>query len=113
MNGFKLRHARRHARRLGGLLAGLGALVTMLVVTGTAALAMVEPPDVGGQADPPPPPAPVIGGMPGWQITLIAVGAALAAAVLAVLADRARSARRRQNGGPAARSVADRVFEVR
>ena len=36
----------------------------------------------------------VTGGMPGWQITLIAVGAALAAAVLAVLADRARAARR-------------------
>ncbi len=33
--------------------------------------------------------------MPGWEITLIAVGAALVAAVLAVLADRARSARRR------------------
>jgi len=32
--------------------------------------------------------------MPGWQITLIAAGAALAAAVLAVLLDRARAARR-------------------
>ena len=34
------------------------------------------------------------GGMPGWQITLIAVGAALIAAVLAVLLDRAWSARK-------------------
>ena len=34
------------------------------------------------------------GGMPGWQITLIAVGAALAAAVLAVLLDRAWAARK-------------------
>jgi hypothetical protein len=33
-------------------------------------------------------------GMPGWQITLIAIGAALAAAVVAVLLDRARAARR-------------------
>ena len=33
-------------------------------------------------------------GMPGWQITLIAVSAALLAAVVAVLADRARAARR-------------------
>jgi len=33
------------------------------------------------------------GGMPGWQITLIAVGAALAGAILAVLLDRARAAR--------------------
>jgi len=32
------------------------------------------------------------GGMPGWQITLIAVGAALAAAILAVLLDRAWAA---------------------
>ena len=34
------------------------------------------------------------GGMPGWQITLIAVGAALAGAVLAVLLDHARAARK-------------------
>ena len=37
----------------------------------------------------------VAGGMPGWQIALIAVGAALLAAALAVLADRALAARRR------------------
>ena len=36
----------------------------------------------------------VVGGMPGWQIALIAVGAALLAAAVAVLADRARAARR-------------------
>jgi hypothetical protein len=34
------------------------------------------------------------GGMPGWQITLIAAGAALAGAALAVLLDRARAARK-------------------
>lgn len=34
------------------------------------------------------------GGMPGWQITLIAVGAALLTAILAVIADRIRAARR-------------------
>jgi hypothetical protein len=34
------------------------------------------------------------GGMPGWQITLIAVGAALCAAVLAVLLDRVWAERR-------------------
>ena len=89
MNVFKL----RSARRLGGLLAGLGALVTMIVVTGAAAMAAQVPPSGGGFAQPPPL-APAAGGMPGWQITLIAVGAALVAAVGAVLADRARSARR-------------------
>ena len=34
------------------------------------------------------------GGMPGWQITLIAVGAALARAVVALLLDRTRAARK-------------------
>jgi hypothetical protein len=43
----------------------------------------------------------VIGGMPGWQITLIAAGAALLGAVLAVIADRARAAQRRQMAGAA------------
>jgi hypothetical protein len=33
-----------------------------------------------------------VGGMPGWQITLIAVGAALIAATLAMTATRARAA---------------------
>ena len=37
----------------------------------------------------------VVGGMPGWQITLIAIGAALLAATAAVLADRARAGRRK------------------
>ena len=35
----------------------------------------------------------VTGGMPGWQITLIAAAAAVLAAVAAVLLDRARTAR--------------------
>ena len=34
------------------------------------------------------------GGMPGWQITLIAVGAALAGAAMAILLDRAWAARK-------------------
>jgi hypothetical protein len=44
----------------------------------------------------PPPQVHVVvsGGMPGWQIALIAVGAALAAAVIAVMLDRSRAARR-------------------
>jgi len=111
MNVFKL----RRARTLGGLLAGLGALVTMLVVTGTAALAMVVPGTDGGGVDQPPPPplAPAAGGMPGWQITLIAVGAALVAAVLAVLADRTRSARRRPAVASAAGNVPAQVSKVR
>jgi hypothetical protein len=37
----------------------------------------------------------VAGGMPGWQIALIAAAAALVAATVAVLVNRARAARRR------------------
>jgi len=43
----------------------------------------------------------VTGGTPGWRIALIAAGAALLAAVLAVIADRARAAQRRQMAGAA------------
>ena len=108
MNVFKL----RRARWLGGLLAGLGALVTMLAITGTDALAaQVPPPAGGGTIQPPPALTPVAGGMPGWQIALIAVGAALVAAVLAVLADRARSTRKRS--AVAAGNVPAQVSGVR
>jgi hypothetical protein len=36
----------------------------------------------------------IVGGMPGWQIALIAIGAALVAAAATVLLDRARTTRR-------------------
>jgi hypothetical protein len=36
----------------------------------------------------------IVGGMPGWQIALIALAAALCAATMAVVLDRARAARR-------------------
>jgi len=39
------------------------------------------------------------GGIPGWQITLIAVAAALAAATAAVVLDRARPSRRPASTG--------------
>ena len=91
-------------RMIGGLTA---ALLTALVITGNAAMAttatatQVLPPfDDGGTVQPALAPV-VAGGMPGWQITLIAVGAALVAAALAVLADRAWSARRRLSVAPA------------
>ena len=55
-------------------------------------------PHYGPSAPPAQVPAPIhtvtAGGMPGWQITLIAVGAAVLAAILAVAADRARASRR-------------------
>ena len=92
----------RRIRRFATVLAGLAAA---LVASGaTPAFAMRPPvPGEGGVTTSPSgtiaPPAEVhtvaVGGMPGWQIALIAVGAALLAATVAVLLDRARTARRK------------------
>jgi hypothetical protein len=86
-----------HIRRVAAVLAGLaGALVAFAT---TPAFATVEPESGGGGgAVAPEHLTPVhglvAGGMPGWQITLIAVAAALLAATAAVLLDRALAARR-------------------
>jgi hypothetical protein len=87
----------RHIRRFAVVLAGLA----VAVLGATPAFARLEPDQGAGYVAPASVPAQVqvhtivAGGMPGWQIALIAVGAALLAAALAVLADRARAARRR------------------
>jgi hypothetical protein len=84
-------------RRLAGFVAGLATALLAAAIAAPAAFAMRVPPP-GGTTDSPPVVVHtrtlVEGGMPGWQIALIAVGAAVAAAVLAVLIDRARLARR-------------------
>jgi hypothetical protein len=87
-------------RRIAAVLAGLTATV---LASAPAAFAMQVPPpgELSGQPVKHAPVIPahahtvVVGGMPGWQITLIAAGAALFAAVLAVLLDRILAARRR------------------
>jgi hypothetical protein len=90
-----------HIRRLAVVLAGFAAAVLALAANAAAAFAWPDPPL--WRANPlhlPQPTTPAItrtvvtGGMPGWQIVLIAAGAALLAAVVAVRADRTRSARR-------------------
>jgi hypothetical protein len=85
-----------HIRRIAGVLAGLAAALVALGTT--PAFAMTEPYNGGGAAVPPQHLTPVhtviAGGMPGWQITLIAAGCALLAATVAVLLDRARATRR-------------------
>jgi hypothetical protein len=102
----------RHVRRLSAALAGLaGALLA--VAAPPAALARPGPPrpwqlqhqpvhslPPGWNKHPPLPAhiqAAATGGMPGWQVTLIAAAAVVLAAVLAVMVYRIRAARR----GPA------------
>jgi hypothetical protein len=95
----------RIATRQAGARLGRLATVLAAVISGLLASAAVVP---AAFARPVPDPgagyvAPasvlaqvrtiVAGGMPGWQIALIAVGAALVAAALAVLADRKLASR--------------------
>ena len=86
-------------RRLAAVLAGLGGAALASIIVAPAAFAVREPPPGGGGGAPaslaPDTVAVVAGGMPGWQIALIAVLAALVAAAVAVLADRPRTARRK------------------
>lgn len=97
----------RHIHRIAGVLAGLAGLAAALLASGAtpaSAKATPGPPQPYPGANLPPAQIPaqihtvtrtvVVGGMPGWQIALIAAAAALLAATVAVLVDRARSAHR-------------------
>ena len=84
----------RLIRRLAGVLAGLACSLVAFAAAAPASFAMVPHPGPAvGSVVPAPSVQVVAGGMPGWQITLIAIGAALAAATVAVLLDRARAVR--------------------
>jgi hypothetical protein len=85
-----------HLRRIFTAVATLAGAVLALAATPAAFAMQVPPPGEGSGIAPPPPPVRVIaeGGMPGWQITLIALAAALVTAVTAVLLDRARASRK-------------------
>lgn len=89
----------RRIRRTAGVLAGLACAWLGLAVAAPAAFAMPAPPSGGSGSVTTPAPVQVhtvvVGGMAGWQIALIAVGAALLAATIAVLLDRARAAGRK------------------
>ncbi len=94
------RTAAARLRRLAVALAAAtcGLLASALLIPAASARTTLLP-DPGGAATVPatPPPANlgvVPGGMAGWQIALIAIGAALVGATMAVLLDRARAARR-------------------
>ena len=88
------------AARLRRLIVAL-AIVTCGVLgwagaVPAASASIIPVPGDGPYGPAPAPAVPVIaaGGMPGWQITLIAVAAALAAAAAAVVLDRTRASRR-------------------
>jgi hypothetical protein len=111
----------RHIRRLAAALAALASALLAIAAAAPAAFAVGPPPPVGPNgyiipsAGPPirephpllppghfvgpvykvPVHTAVIGGMPGWQITLIAIGAALLAATVAVVVYRAWTTRRK------------------
>ena len=84
-----------HFRRISAAVLTLAGAVLALAAAPAAFAKPLPPPDCcdssGAQAQ-----VPVIsgGGMPGWQITLIAVVAALVAAAVAVLLDRTQAARK-------------------
>jgi hypothetical protein len=100
-------HRSRHWRATGQAGARMGRLATVLaaVISGllasaaaaTAAFANPVPVGDGGILPVAPAPATVqvisTGGMAGWQVALIAAGAALAAAAAAVFLDRKRAGR--------------------
>jgi hypothetical protein len=92
--------------RLGAVLVSLAIIAVSLASSASASTSMFPEPGSEGGTGPVTPapvtPAPVtevhtvvVGGMPGWQIALIAVVAALVAAIAAVLVERSRTARRR------------------
>ena len=113
-------HISTRSRRTVGLLTALGALLATFASTSAAALASVNVPlpdglapgvtggallNRGGIYDPVQtsttvPVVTVVGGMPGWQIALIAIGAALVTALVAVLAYRAWTTRRQPLPAP-------------
>ena len=96
MNRMHYCHHFRHVRRTAAVLGALAGSVLVVLTGATAAFAHPVPPP-GGPAGLVPPlrvHTVVAGGMPGWQIALIAIGAALFAAALAVIVDRVYTAHR-------------------
>ena len=95
------RTAARQARaRLGRLATALAAVISGLLASAAAATAAFATPVPGGDSGavpltPAPVTVPVSTGVAGWQVALIAIGAALAAAAAAVFLDRKLAGRRR------------------
>ena len=88
--------AARLRRITAALAAVTGALLAWAAAVPAASAAIIPVPGDGPYGPVPAATVRVIaaGGMPGWQITLIAVAAGLVAATAAVVLDRARASRR-------------------
>ena len=86
----------QHIRRFAAVLAGVACALLASAAPAVPSFAMVAPPAGASDVAPAGPVTATVvaGGMPGWQITLIALGAALLTATAAVFLDRARTARR-------------------
>jgi hypothetical protein len=80
-------------RRLAGVLAALTCALLAPVAIAPTAFAMNIPADFSGGHLSHGSTSPAVG-MAGWQITLIALGAALVAAVVTLVLDRVLTARR-------------------
>jgi hypothetical protein len=95
--------------RYAACLTAMLAAAVASALAAPAAFATIAPPNPAGSSVPVSGgpiikhPATVhtvlVGGMPGWQIALIAAGAAVLAAALAVVADRLLAARRASTAG--------------
>jgi hypothetical protein len=90
-------HAAARLRRITAALAvAAGGVLAWAGAVPAASASIIPVPGGGPYGAVPAPAVPVItaGGMPGWQITLIAVAAALVAATAAVFLDRIRASHR-------------------
>jgi hypothetical protein len=91
----------RYARRTANVVLALCGSLVGFVLFAPSAFAMIARPMGGASPVVSPQPQPIVlrtvvtGGMAGWLIALIAVGAALLAGTVAVVTDRARSAQRK------------------
>ena len=88
--------------RLGAVLASLAIIAVAFARGASASASMIPVGGSGGGGAPGGTPAPaavvhtvIVGGMPGWQIASIAAAAALVTAIVAMLVERSRTARRR------------------
>ena len=93
--GTRLNTAARLCRLIVALATVAGGVFCWAGAVPAASASIIPVPGDGPYGPVPAPAVRVIaaGGMPGWQITLIAVAAALAAATAAVVLDRARASR--------------------